>query len=462
MTNKLDDVATESMNEGRGLCRVLAVGVLLAVATVAGCVLSGCALLDTVASDERVQAEFDRAVERIRIALEKIAQAEDSPADPTEPGAVPPLERATLASCWQGSNAQTRHMNMLSPAMPEAEFDRRLAWAKTQGCNTVHWFTSNQGDGEFAGYAPSADMRGRISKARAKGMAVVLWLFADDSASYNHAEARDFGAHVRGVKAAGLFAEATAVVAGLELDEYFSASQVSALVAAIRAEFSGPVGTHETSGRHAFAGVADFVCYQVEPGKSADWIEAESRRVKAKVGKPLVFFELDRKPNRSLCEAALAGGAFAVGNWEGGAVAPPPQGGSGGDAMAYSALNWSMGGFNGSKAARHEGVEIGSLSVKSNGMSYRWVRGGCEQLGAGDKGDASKTLACLFYRDKAGKWQGGKFDWISTSRTTRDFKNIHSGYNGWNAAAFDAATEFAFVIVGTNGRRTNVIRGARK
>ena len=461
MTNQLDDDATEVMNEGRGLCRVLAVGVLLAVATVAGCVFTGCALLDTVASDERVQAEFDRAVERIRIALDKIEDAEDAPAEPTEPGAVPPLERATLASCWQGSNAQTRHMNMLSPAMPEAEFDRRLAWAKAQGCNTVHWFTSNHGDGEFSGYAPSAAMRGRIDKARRNGLAVVLWIFADDSTGYNKAEARDFGAHVRKVKDAGLFDEATAVVAGLELDEYFSASQVAALVSAIRAEFPGPVGTHETSGRHAFAGVADFVCYQVDPGKSADWIEAEARRVKAKVGKPLMFFELDRKPNRSLCEAALAGGAFAVGNWEGGAVATP-QGGSGGDAVAYSALNWDKGGFDGRKATRNEGVEIGSLNVGRDGMSYRWVKGGCEQLGAGSKSDYSKTLACIFYRDKAGRWTGGKFDWISTSRTTRDFKNTHSGYNGWNAAEFDAATEFAFVIVGTGGRRSNVIRGARK
>ena len=42
MTNQLDDDAHESMNEGRGLCRVLAIGVLLAVATVAGCVFAGC------------------------------------------------------------------------------------------------------------------------------------------------------------------------------------------------------------------------------------------------------------------------------------------------------------------------------------------------------------------------------------------------------------------------------------
>ena len=228
MTNQLDDDAIEVMNEGRGLCRVLAVGVLLLVATVAGCVFTGCALLDTVASDERVQAEFDRAVERIRLALDK----------PDDGGTVE------------------------TPTAPQPE-------------------------------------------------------------------------------------EPTA------------------------------------------------------PGATVD-------------------------------------------------------------AVDYASLRWSMGGFNGSKAVLHDGVEIGGLNVGRDGMSYRWVRGGCEQLGAGSRGDASKTLACMFYRDKAGKWQGGKFDWISTSRTTRDFKNIHGGYNGWNAAAFDAATEFAFVIVGTGGRRSNVIMGARK
>ena len=237
MTNQLDDDATESMNEGRGLCRVLAVGVLLIAAAVAGCVFTGCALLDTVASDERVQAEFDRAVERIRAALETPDDGGtvETPTEPTAPTA---------------------------PTAPQPE-------------------------------DPTA------------------------------------------------------------------------------------------------------------PGATVD-------------------------------------------------------------AVAYSALNWDRGGFDGRKAVLHDGVEIGSLNVGRDGMSYRWVRGGCEQLGASNKGDFSKTLACIFYKDSSGKWTGGKFDWISTSRTTRDFKNTHSGYNGWNAAEFDAAREFAFVVVGTGGRRSNVIRGARK
>ncbi len=142
-------------------------------------------------------------------------------------------------------------------------------------------------------------------------------------------------------------------------------------------------------------------------------------------------------------------------------VGPPAVPSDQTDAVPYSSLNWSMGGFKGSGALMHSGAVIGSLSVKSNGMSYKWVSGGCETIGATSKGDADHTLACMFYKDAGGKWQGGKFDWISTSRTTRDYKNIHDGYNGWNPSAFAAATEYAFVIVGTNGRRTNVIKGAR-
>lgn len=90
-TQRIDDKATEVMNEGRGLCRVLAVGVLLAVATVAGCVFTGCALLNTLASDERVQAEFNRALERLQARLEEKA---DKPTDPEAPPTVAPDNKA--------------------------------------------------------------------------------------------------------------------------------------------------------------------------------------------------------------------------------------------------------------------------------------------------------------------------------------------------------------------------------
>jgi hypothetical protein len=70
-------------------------------------------------------------------------------------------------------------------------------------------------------------------------------------------------------------------------------------------------------------------------------------------------------------------------------------------------------------------------------------------------------VACLFCYS-GGKWVGGKFDWVSTSRRTRDFKNIHEGYHGWSPTVFKNATAYAFVIVSKDGKsRSNVIRCGR-
>ena len=143
--------------------------------------------------------------------------------------------------------------------------------------------------------------------------------------------------------------------------------------------------------------------------------------------------------------------------WESEEIKPDAQS----DYDKFEELNWSFGGFNGQEAIKCEDTIIADLKVKSNGLSYRWVAGGCENLGASDRTDASATLACLFCLI-GGKWQGGKFDWISTSRTTRDFHNIATGYHGWDSCAIDKAEAYRFVIVSKDGRRrTNVIEVAR-
>lgn len=81
----------------------------------------------------------------------------------------------------------------------------------------------------------------------------------------------------------------------------------------------------------------------------------------------------------------------------------------------------------------------------------------------GDAGDAAgpASISAAFYWDGS-RWVGGKFDGISTSRTTRDFKNIKDGYGGWDWAAFSGARRRAFCIVSKDGRkRTNLIEEAR-
>jgi hypothetical protein len=120
-------------------------------------------------------------------------------------------------------------------------------------------------------------------------------------------------------------------------------------------------------------------------------------------------------------------------------------------------LDFRYGGFKGGKAKEEPGCRIGSLKVGKDKLSYKWEAGGCEALGAKDKADYSKTVACAFYWDGS-RWVGGKFDWISTSRTSRGFENIKSGYNGWDSAAFFGAKKHGFCIVSKDGKkRSNFI-----
>lgn len=125
------------------------------------------------------------------------------------------------------------------------------------------------------------------------------------------------------------------------------------------------------------------------------------------------------------------------------------------DAIDYSSLDWRYGGFNGSGAVHNPAVVIKDLKITSSGMSYNWQSGGCEQLGAKDRSDAACIAALFCLVD--GRWVGGKFEWISTSRLTRSWHNI-GGYNGWSMTVFNAATKYAFVIVSKDGRqRSNII-----
>lgn len=128
-----------------------------------------------------------------------------------------------------------------------------------------------------------------------------------------------------------------------------------------------------------------------------------------------------------------------------------------GDEVDFRMLAWTCGGFGGGGAVL--GVpRIGALKVSSSGLTLRWLTGleswGLARTDAG----AIAALFCLV----DGHWRGGKFDWISTSRASRDFNNIRSGYQGWRPADLDTADAYAFVVVSADGRRrSNVITCAR-
>ena len=140
----------------------------------------------------------------------------------------------------------------------------------------------------------------------------------------------------------------------------------------------------------------------------------------------------------------------------------PPPGASAGDDVSPSLLDWCWGGVRGGGARLDDRARIAGLRVSASGLSYRWTAGGCEDLGAASRDDYSRTVACLFCR-VGGRWRGGKFDWVSTSRTSRDLKNVRAGYNGWRPDAIEAADAYALVIVSADGRRrTNIIMEARR
>lgn len=128
------------------------------------------------------------------------------------------------------------------------------------------------------------------------------------------------------------------------------------------------------------------------------------------------------------------------------------------DEVDFSKLSFCWGGFNGSKASLTVNA-ISSLKIGSN-LSYSVIADWFALLGCASKSDAN-ALACLFVKT-GDSWKGGKFDWTSQSRLTRDFKNIETKYGGWDPNAFHSAKEFAFVIVSKSGtKRTNVIHFSR-
>ena len=368
--------------------------------------------------------------------------------------ATPAWDACTRASCWRGANAANRMMNMLSPAFTDAKFAEYRDWMKSIGCNTSHVFLSNKADGEGGGYciygtswtweinAAFCEMfRKRIADLRAHGFAVVVWLLADDSSAWNKEAARNFPKYIQDLKAQGLLDQASTVVAGLELDEYYQSAQVSALVNAIRKVYPGKVGTHQTSGRYEFSALADVVFYQVNPGKSAAQIKAEASKVVKATGKPVNFFELDRQPNRALCDAAFAGGAFAVGNWMGEAAAQTPAD----DDVDLSTAKW-LGRIDGRNAK--VGASIDPLTF--DGKAFRYKQSpetAAWKPRFTDNGKDLNSAACFFVM-RDGIWTGGRFDDCSETRNSRDRKNIDGGYLGIKPKAGE---EVRFCLINKTG-----------
>jgi hypothetical protein len=128
-----------------------------------------------------------------------------------------------------------------------------------------------------------------------------------------------------------------------------------------------------------------------------------------------------------------------------------------GDELNYGLLKWKYGGFNGSNATLDPNVQISGLTNRGGKhLFYRWEKG----LSAWGMSHTDHTGAiCAAFFEKDGEWIGGKFDWVSTSRSDRELKHVEY-YNNWGSSGIRLpwGGKVAFVVVSKDGRkRSNVL-----
>ena len=131
-------------------------------------------------------------------------------------------------------------------------------------------------------------------------------------------------------------------------------------------------------------------------------------------------------------------------------------------------FKWTYGGYKGEKskyAGPSGSVMIKDLKIGAKDMAYTWAvseTDAVKMLGSKSKTEID-LYACLFVTTKSGEIVGGKFEWISISRKTRQFTNVFGKYNGWTLANVPNPTEAYFCIVNPKtGARTNFIKATWK
>ena len=129
----------------------------------------------------------------------------------------------------------------------------------------------------------------------------------------------------------------------------------------------------------------------------------------------------------------------------------------GSPSSSYSpVLDFRYGGVKG-RPVEDSRCRISKLKIGSDSLSIHWDTGIPSDWKRGDTKKGPMILACAFY-ESDGRWIGGKFDWIDEHRSSRSLENIHGGYGGWNAGAWNAAKRRAFCVMSFDGKyRSNLL-----
>lgn len=126
------------------------------------------------------------------------------------------------------------------------------------------------------------------------------------------------------------------------------------------------------------------------------------------------------------------------------------------DAIDFTRLEWKFGGVDGSRAALST-PRLSGLKAGAKSLSYTWEEG----LGGwGLARDDAGALACFFVEREDGSVVGGKFDWVSTSRSSRGLENVFDGYAGWSLSGVPNPCKCWFVVITKDGRKRSNVAGA--
>lgn len=124
------------------------------------------------------------------------------------------------------------------------------------------------------------------------------------------------------------------------------------------------------------------------------------------------------------------------------------------DQVDYSLLQWQYGGFSGAKA-KLDSPRLSRLSCNGRSVIYHWDVG----MSGWGLSNSEAGAICAFFVLRDGVWVGGKFDWVSVSRSSRELKHLES-YKSWPSSGITLPVmgSVAFVVVSADGRRrSNVV-----
>ena len=137
---------------------------------------------------------------------------------------------------------------------------------------------------------------------------------------------------------------------------------------------------------------------------------------------------------------------------------PPPAPPAAGDAVAYTALRWNRGGYDGARAVRDAAVTITAVSVSGNTLRYSGT--GLTVWPVSSQGGNINAVCSIFFdADRDGIYErGGKFDWARSNAADRPMGHL-TAYKNWDGYPAPG-TPFAFLLTTERGdKRSNVAAG---